>query len=386
MRLLIIFPSANRGGAENYALTIAAAAIKDGWEVHAAFPKTAKTASLIQDFQDRGILYHALDIAPVGGHHFKLFREHLPQLLRTLVLLTRLKPDAIHLTLPWAYYGFDSLLAAGLLKIPTLVAFQLYPRRFFYSNPKIKAFAWARSRHQKWVAISENNRTFISESFEVAASEISLIYNGTQINSEQSNLTQEQTHQLRQAIRQELGIPLESPILLTVGRLSRIKGYAELIEVVPSIIQEFPQVKFVWVGEGDLEQYLIQRAKTLGVQDNVLLLGYRLDVPKLLTSADIFVFPTHFEGLPFAIIEAIAHQLPVIASDASSIPEVIENKVQGILFPSKDKESLRNAIIWALQHPQEMEKMAENARPKLEAFSEEKMIQQTLGLIREITA
>ena len=294
MRLLIIFPSANRGGAENYALTIASAAVNEGWEIHAAFPKTEKTASLIQDFQDHGISYHALDIAPVGGRRFKLIREHLPQFFKTLVLLTRLKPDAIQLTFPWAYYGFDSLLAAGFLKIPTLVTFQLYPRRFFYSNGKIQAFAWARSRNQKWVAISENNRRFISESFEVPAAEISLIYNGTQINSAQSHLTQAQTDQLRQAIRQELGIPLKSPILLTVARLSRIKGYAELIEVVPAIIKEFPDVKFVWVGEGNLREYLIKRAETLGVEDNVLLLGYRLDVPKLLKSADLFVFPTPF--------------------------------------------------------------------------------------------
>ena len=93
----------------------------------------------------------------------------------------------------------------------------------------------------------------------------------------------------------------------------------------------------------------------------------------------------HFEGLPFAIIEAIAHQLPIVASDASSIPEVIENQVQGLLFPTEDKTALKDAILWALNHPQEMAEMAENARPRLEAFSEKKMIQQTLGLIREMT-
>ena len=319
MRLLVIFPSANRGGAENYALTIAAAAVKNGWDVQAAFPKTSKTASLIKDFQDNGIVYHPLDIAPVGGHHFKLFREHLPQFFKTLLLLNKLRPDAVHLNLPWAYYGLDTLLACGLLKIPTIVVFHLFPRRFFYSKSKLKAFAWVRSRNQKWIAISENNRQFICESLNVPTSAISLIYNGTKIESPWTNLSNEEINQLRQQIRQELGISANSKILLTVARLTRVKGYAELSEVIIPILQEFPEVIFLWIGEGEMREYLEQKIQQNNLEKRVIILGYRSDVLRFLKSSDLFIFPTHFEGLPLAIIEAMAHSLPIIASDASKI-------------------------------------------------------------------
>ena len=182
MKLLSIFPSTTRGGAENYALTIASAAAKEGWDVQAAFPKTQGTASLIQDFQKNGITYYPLNIAPVGGRHFKLFREHLPHFFKTISLLTKLKPEAVHLSLPWPERGVDTILACGQLKIPTIVVFQLFPHLYSYSSSRLKAYAWARSRNQQWVAISENNRQFICESFQLSTNQVSLIYNGTKIN------------------------------------------------------------------------------------------------------------------------------------------------------------------------------------------------------------
>jgi glycosyltransferase involved in cell wall biosynthesis len=385
MKLLVIFPSANRGGAENYALTIASAAVKRGWDVQAAFPKTPKTASLIQDFQENGISYHPLDIAPVGGHRFKFFREHLPQFFKTLVLLSKLKPDVIQLNIPWGYAGFDSILACGMLKIPTVIVFHLFPRRFFYSNARIKAYAWARSRNQKWIAISENNRKFICESFYLSPSEVSLIYNGTKIDSPWTNLSEDKINQLRQQIRQELGIPANSKILLTVARLARVKGYAELIEVVYPIIQEFPEVIFIWIGEGEMREYLEQKIQQYSIEGRVIILGYRADVPRFLKSADLFIFPTHLEGLPFAIIETMAHNLPIVASDASSIPEIIENKVHGVLFPSGHKQALLESIRWALMHPEAMQEMAVRAQIRAGEFSEAKMIEQTLNLIENMS-
>ncbi|WP_244329404.1 glycosyltransferase family 4 protein [Tolypothrix sp. PCC 7910] len=98
------------------------------------------------------------------------------------------------------------------------------------------------------------------------------------------------------------------------------------------MVEEFADVKFIWIGEGEQHKYLFKKLKECGLEDNVLFLGYRSDISRLLKAADIFVFPTHFEGLPFAPIEAMAHDPPIVASDASSIPELIEDKVHGLLF------------------------------------------------------
>ncbi len=384
MKLLSMFPSPIRGGAEEYALRIASAAMQAGWEVHAAFPQTPKTNALIGDFQARGITYHPLDIAPVTGRRRKLFREGILQFLRTFVLLRKIKPDTVHLTLPWASKGFNSLLACGFLHIPTVVVFQLVPYSLSFTQSQLKAYTWARSRHQAWVAISENNRQFVCESFQISQDRVKLIYNGTKVKSEFINCNSWEFTQLRSQVRQELGLPESTKLLLTVARLDNAKGYGELVQVVAPITKEFPDVRFVWVGEGELKKYLVKKVKEYEVEDKVLMLGYRSDVPRLMKAADLFVFPTHFEGLPFAMIEAIAYGLPVVASDVSSIPEIIKDREQGLLFPSKNPQALWETLRYALQYPEVMQDMAKKAKPRVQDFSEERMVRETLDLLTKL--
>ena len=82
MKLLIVFPSTLRGGTEEYALTIASGAIQAGWKVHASFPQTPETASLIRDFQAQGIHYDTLDIASVARSRLKYYKEYICHFLR----------------------------------------------------------------------------------------------------------------------------------------------------------------------------------------------------------------------------------------------------------------------------------------------------------------
>ena len=103
-------------------------------------------------------------------------------------------------------------------------------------------------------------------------------------------------------------------------------------------------------------------------------------------AADLFVFPTYFEGgQSFVGSEAMAYNLPIITSDASGIPEIIDNKVHGLLFSKGDKEQLKQAIFWALKKPQAMQEMSKNAAMRLQDFSEEKMTKETLKIIENIT-
>ena len=386
MKLLIIFPSEIRSGAEEYALTIGKAGINQGWEVNAAFPQTEKTISLIKDFQEIGVTYHPLDIAPVDGKRLKLFREHIPHCYRTFSLLEKVKPDVVHLTVPWPFWCFDTLVTCAVLNIPTVVVFQLFPGYYHYSKLRLKAYQWAYNRKQKWIAISNNNRHFISESFKIPQEELSVIYNGAKPSSEFLNYSPEDTVNLRHQVRQEIGICPNDIILLTVGRLHSQKGYQDLVEVISPIIQEFSHAKFVWVGEGDKRKYLVKQINKQNLNNHVILLGYRTDVPRLMKAADLFVFPTYFEGgQSFVVSEAMAYNLPIITSDASGIPEIIDNKVHGLLFSKGDKEQLKQAIFWALKKPQAMQEMSKNAAMRLQDFSEEKMTKETLKIIENIT-
>jgi glycosyltransferase involved in cell wall biosynthesis len=182
----------------------------------------------------------------------------------------------------------------------------------------------------------------------------------------------------RRSVRDELALPAGARLVVSVGRLHRQKGFDLLVSAAPSVVRDNPDVWFVCVGEGPERATIEKRAQELGVRDRIRLLGYRTDVPRLLSSGDLFAFPSRFEGLPFALLEAMAHCLPVVASDATSTPEILADRVHGLLFPSGDAESLREALVWALGHPDEMARMAEHAVQRTRDFSEEEMLRHTL--------
>lgn len=374
-KLLMIFPSTLRGGVEEYNLTASRGAVKHGWDVHAAFPKAEGTHSLVQDFVESGVVYHPLAIAE-HNNWLPSSARHLPRLLRTLRLLIALKPDVVQITLPAPDHCLGSILACGMLKVPTVVRFGLVlPLESGINRWRIKAYRWVRSRCQRWIVISQNNRSLLAKMFEIPEGEITCIYNGSKP-KEIPALDGEYRRELRSQVRSELKLPEAAKLLITVGRLNFQKGYSDLVPVIPHVVENFPDVCFVWVGDGDLRAAIETQINDYHVGSKVLLLGYRSDVPRLLQAADLFVFPTHFEGgQSFAIAEAMACGLPIVTSNASGIPEVLHHHIHGLVFKVGDSCDLLESIRWALRHPDEMRAMAENAKTRAQEFTEEKMIQ-----------
>ena len=385
MKFLMIVPSTIRGGVEEYALKITSAAVKEGWDVYAAFPKRDRTASLVQDLMTKGVQYHRLEIAETEERRLKRATKHFLRFLRTVALLLKIKPNVVQLVLPWPDRCLGSILACGFLRIPTVVRFGLVPGFMPFGNWRLKAYAWARARNQKWLAISENNRQLVSEIFQIPESKVIRIYNGSKVMSASTDKDSEDRKKMRSQVRQEIGLSEAHRIALTVGRLDVQKGYSDIIPTIPHITKDFPELKFVWVGEGEQRSDLVNKLREYGVEDKVLFLGYRSDVPRFLEAADIFLFPTHYEGgQSFAIAEAMAHGLPIVSSDASGIPEVIEDKVHGLLFRTGDSCDLLETLRWALRHPDKMQEMAQNAQLRVQDFSEEKMLNQTLELLHKL--
>lgn len=383
-KVLMIFPSTLRGGVEEYNLTVSRGAVKQGWDVHVAFPNVEGTASLVQDFVDSGIMYHPLAIAE-DRNWLPGIARHLPRFLRTLRLLTTLKPDVVQITLPAPEYCFASILACGLLKIPTVVRFGLVlPLDIPVNQWRIKLYNWVRTRQQQWIVISQNNRRLLSRLFCIPEGEITRIYNGSRAD-QKPTFDAELQLTSRQQLLNELNLPDTAKLLLTVGRLNFQKGHGDLIPTISHIVREFPDARFVWVGDGDLRRALEDKIRAYGIEDKVFLLGYRSDVQSLLQASDLFVFPTHFEGgQSFAIAEAMAAGLPIITSDASGIPEVIYHRVHGLVFRTGDSCDLLESIRWALKHPDEMKNMAKNASERAQDFTEERMIQNYIEVWKTI--
>jgi glycosyltransferase involved in cell wall biosynthesis len=381
MRLLITSPSPDRGGVEEYALTIAIAAMQMGCEVHAAFPQTPETESLVEDFTQQGVQYHPLQHYSAQAGIIGRIRNAVLRLAQANALFIEVRPNVAMVNLASPVQSLDQLLVCGVFNIPTVVVFHSIPFRFAFSRLKLKLYAWARTRNQQWITVSQNNRKLLCQSFQLPEQQIRCIYNGVKLEPP----LEEDLSILRDRLRQELGLPQTSQLVITVGRLDLEKGYGDLIPIIPEIVRAFPEVRFVWVGEGEHRDALMAQVRDHGVEDKVLFLGYRRDVPRLLRAADLFVFPTHFEGMPLALLEAMAHHVPVVASDIESIMEIVEHRQQGLLFQVGDRNDLRSTLTWALQHPDRMSQLAQNAKRRVQEFSEERMVEETLKLLLDLS-
>jgi glycosyltransferase involved in cell wall biosynthesis len=137
-------------------------------------------------------------------------------------------------------------------------------------------------------------------------------------------------------------------------------------------------VRFVIAGEGELREELERLAKPFG--DHVVILGNRSDVPDLLASFDVFAYPSRFEGLCVAVIEAQAAGIPVVATPVGGIKETVLEGETGWLVPVGDARALADRIVHVLEEPEEATRVADEARRRTASYSVERMVAQTLSL------
>jgi teichuronic acid biosynthesis glycosyltransferase TuaC len=158
----------------------------------------------------------------------------------------------------------------------------------------------------------------------------------------------------RQAARRSLGLPLDAPVLVSVGALVERKGFHRVLECLPALRRRFPGLRYLVVGgagpEGDWSARLRKSVNDLGLQDCVVFLGSlapeELNVP--LSAADVFVLATRNEGWANVFLEAMACGLPVVATDVGGNAEVVANANLGTLVPFDDADRLAQAIADAL--------------------------------------
>lgn len=167
--------------------------------------------------------------------------------------------------------------------------------------------------------------------------------------------------------RKEFNLDASDTVLLSVGELIKRKNHAAVIKALAQL--KDCQVKYVICGEGRLEGKLKKLCGKLHVEDSVLFLGFRRDVGKILSMADVFVFPSLWEGLGIAGLEAMYAGLPVLASDRQGIRDYVINNVTGILFDPLDVDAIANSISRILENRKLAEDFNRNASEILPLFS-----------------
>lgn len=186
----------------------------------------------------------------------------------------------------------------------------------------------------------------------------------------------------RQEIRNKLGIPEGKIILMSVGELTKRKNHMVVVEAL-AWLKEY-DILYVICGDGPLKARLRAKAEELGVRERLKLLGFRKDIAELHKAADIFVFPSLQEGLPVAVMEAMASGLPIVASKIRGNEDLISNNQGGYLINPKDSEQIAKAIEKMIQNPEKREKMEKRNLEIITKYGQETVLQKMDEFFDEI--
>ena len=155
----------------------------------------------------------------------------------------------------------------------------------------------------------------------------------------------------------------ENSILVHIGGFTFEKNHSELIEIFSAIHKQFPHLKLWLIGEGPLKKEIESKVQSLGLQNGVVFKGTLTEPFESVPSNSIFVLPSKIEGLPAVILEAFAHQIPVIAYGVGGIPEVLISEQTGWCIDSGDSVAFQEAILEVLNTPlNEIERITNNAK------------------------
>jgi glycosyltransferase involved in cell wall biosynthesis len=187
----------------------------------------------------------------------------------------------------------------------------------------------------------------------------------------------------RDQIRRELGFGHDDQLGVVVATFKRQKGHQFLIEAASKLVSQFPNFHILFLGDGELREQLMGQTHNLDLDNHIHFMGTRSDVPSVLAASDLFILPSLWEGLPMALIEAMASELPVVATDVSGTTQVMEDGKTGILVHPGQSSELEDAVGKLLGDPVTAKNMGEASRLRVEKlFSAQKQANEYLELYK----
>jgi glycosyltransferase involved in cell wall biosynthesis len=162
------------------------------------------------------------------------------------------------------------------------------------------------------------------------------------------------TESARRNLRESLGGATDDPTIGIVAHILPHKGFDDLVQALPLIVQRIPRVRCLVVGEAPRKKHLdhlLDLAERLAVRDRLVWVGAQEDVLPFLDAMDLFVLPSHTEGLPLTVLEAMAAGRPVVGTAVGGIPEAVRHGETGFVVPPRDPRRLAEAVIDVLANP-----------------------------------
>jgi glycosyltransferase involved in cell wall biosynthesis len=232
-------------------------------------------------------------------------------------------------------------------------------------------------RRVRYVANSRACARTIGAQIGIDADRFTVLYNGIDADSYY-------VPGARDEVRRELGVSDGEKLVVMVGRLTPLKNYPMLFRVARRCRKRLP-IRFVIVGHGELEADLRALVIQEGIDDIVQFLGLRLDVPRLLASADVFCYTSDSEGFPNALLEAMAAGCAIVTTDFPGADELIAHERNGLIVPRDDDAAAAAAVLDLCSDRDRAAALGRCARMQAVAeFSMERMVRQTIGLYHTI--
>jgi glycosyltransferase involved in cell wall biosynthesis len=344
LKVLQLIPTLDRSGAEKQMVLLAKGLPRDRFQVEVA--ALSRLGPLESELRDAGIPVTAI------GKRFKFD----PIALITLARFLRTRKFDVMQTWIFAANTYGRV-ASRLSHVPVVVvaemAVDLWKGRFDRSIDRILS---------TWCDRLVGNSHAVVEFYEqlgVPRDHLAMIYSGT------DDLEPAQIDP--RAVRAELGLGADAPLIIFAGRLAEQKRLDDLLKALDILQSVEPDVRTIITGDGPLREHLEEMSRAFHLDERVKFLGHRDDVPRLMTAADLTVLPSAYEGLPNVILEAMRLRKPVVATAAPGTTEVVVDGETGLLVPIGNPPLLCRAIRDVIRDTTLARRLGEAGRARVEA-------------------
>lgn len=372
-RVLLVVPTTGFGGAEIHTLRLASWLSHEGYRPEFCFPVSSGTLPLLQACMKRGIPVIDAPIAPTARASLVETQQEQARQLRAHVDVTSFRFVIVASPSPVTGIGVVSLLSES--RVPAIVIFHLVAENLHIPEQSRLALVRALQPSIRFVCVSEFTRDMLCQALGLASEDgyVDCIPNGIAADLSPSGID------LNLLVGRS-----DARTVVSVGRLHAQKGCLSLIDAIPRVLEDVPEARFVWFGEGPLREEMLARAAELGVAGAVYLAGYTDRAADVMRQADVVALPTMYEGLSLTLLEAMHAGAAIVTTDASYQDRFLVSRRDAGIAERGNSESLAKEILLALTSKKVNSTYRRNARKVATAFSEEKMLQGYKSIVDEV--
>jgi glycosyltransferase involved in cell wall biosynthesis len=367
IRVVHIIDHLGLGGAQTFLFDLVLEQHRSG-SVRPAVCCLTEVTSLSHQFTHRDVpLYHLnvarrnpFEIATIPGRLLLLVRKRGYDLVHTHLFVS----------------GVFGRLAAMMAGVPAVIQEQC--------NETEVAGVWRRwidrvlgNRTAGVICVSKSTKEFNVQAKRIDPARIWVVPNGI----DPQRFAVDASKRLRRRLLGLFELPSVDQIVIGIGRLERQKRFDIFLQAARLINNRVANVGFLVVGDGSDRKELESLATELGLSPSVRFTGPRSDVPTLLGISDVFLLTSDFEGLPLTVLEALAMQLPVVATDVDGTSEVLGGGVGGILVPPKDPAATADAVLSLLHDEERRREMGQQGRQLVEQIYSIRVVSEQIGVV-----